>query len=288
MGGKDIIQHIAESAEIYIAPEGKKYPVISLKAVLSIAQAQRIPIREVEIAALKQGVTPWRYIRNTGTIGLDGQIKLLQSTVAVVGAGGLGGTIIELLARQGIGHIIIIDNDRFAEQNLNRQLMSTEKNLGDYKAAAAAKRVKDINSAVTVTTSLKKLTKENAHRLLKDAEVVADGLDNLSSRFAVEKACRDLGIPYVYGTIAGFIGQLMTVFPEDTGLSCIYGHSDNLPEQGIEVKIGNPSATPAMIAAWQVQEIVKIITGVGKPLRNHLLILDAMEGIADKIELRRY
>ena len=288
MGGKDIIQHIAESAEIYIAPDGKKYPVISLKAVLSIAQAQRIPIREVEIAALKQGITPWRYLRNTGTIGLDGQIKLLQSTVAVVGAGGLGGTIIELLARQGIGHIIIIDNDRFAEQNLNRQLMSTEKNLGDYKATAAAKRVKDINSAVTVTTSLKKLTKENAHRLLKDAKVVADGLDNLSSRFAVEKACRDLGIPYVYGTIAGFIGQLMTVFPEDTGLSCIYGHSDSLPEQGIEVKIGNPSATPAMIAAWQVQEIVKIITGVGKPLRNHLLILDAMEGIADKIELRRY
>jgi molybdopterin/thiamine biosynthesis adenylyltransferase len=165
--------------------------------------------------------------------------------------------------------------------------MSTEKNLGKYKATAAAKRVKDINSAVIVTTYLKKLTKENSQRLLKDARVVADGLDNLSSRFAVEKACRDLGIPYIYGTIAGFIGQLMTVFPEDTGLSYIYGRSDSFPEQGIEVKIGNPSATPAMIAALQVQEIVKIITGVGKPLRNHLFILDAMEGTADKIELKR-
>ena len=286
--GKDIIHNIAESAETYTDPDGKKYPVINLKAVTSLAQAHRIAARDVEIAALKQGITPWRYLRNTGTIGLDGQIKLLQSTVAVVGAGGLGGTIIELLARQGIGHIIIIDNDRFAEQNLNRQLMSTEKNLGDYKATLSAKRVKDINSAVTVTTFLKKLTKENAHRLLKDAKVVADGLDNLPSRFAVEKACQDLGIPYVYGTIAGFIGQLMTVFPGDTGLSCIYGHSDSLPEQGIEVKIGNPSATPAMIAAWQVQEIVKIITGIGKTLRNHLLILDAMEGTADKIKLSRY
>ena len=67
-----------------------------------------------------------------------------------------------------------------------------------------------------------------------------------------------------------------------------YGYSDSLPEQGIEVKIGNPSATPAMIAAWQVQEIVKIITGIGKTLRNHLLILDAMEGTADKIKLSRY
>lgn len=288
MGGKDIIQRIAESTELHTAPGGEKYPVISLKNTVSIAQSQRTPIKEVEITALKQGITPWRYLRNTGTIGLDGQIKLLQSTIAVVGAGGLGGTIIELLARQGVGHIIIIDNDRFAEQNLNRQLMSTEKNLGSYKATAAAKRVKDINSAVTVTTSLKKLTGDNAHRLLKDANVVADGLDNLSSRFAVEKACRDLGIPYVYGTIAGFIGQLMTVFPEDTGLSCIYGRSDSLPEQGIEVKIGNPSATPAMIAALQVQEIIKIITGVGKPVRNHLFILDAMEGIADKIELSRH
>ena len=288
MGGKEIIQDIAESAEIYVAPDGKKYSVISLKAVTSIAQTKGWVAREVEIAALKQGITPWRYLRNTGTIGLDGQIKLLQSAVAVVGAGGLGGTIIELLARQGIGHIIIIDNDRFAEQNLNRQLMSTEKNLGDYKATVAAKRVKDINSAVTVTTFLEKLTKENAHRLLKDAKVVADGLDNLPSRFAVEEACRDLRIPFVHGTIAGFSGQLTTIFPQDAGLSCIYGSSDSLPEQGIEVKIGNPSATPAMIAAWQVQEIVKIITGIGKPLRNHLLMLDAMEGIADKIELSRY
>jgi molybdopterin/thiamine biosynthesis adenylyltransferase len=288
MGGKDIIQHIAESAEIYVASDGKKYPVISLKAVTSITQAKGGLAREVEIAALKQGITPWRYLRNTGTIGLDGQIKLLQSTVAVVGAGGLGGTIIELLARQGIGHLIIIDNDRFAEQNLNRQLMSTEKNLGDYKATVAAKRVEDINSAVTATTFLEKLTKENAHRLLKDAKVVADGLDNLPSRFAVEEACRDLRIPFVHGTIAGFSGQLTTIFPEDAGLSCIYGSSDSLPEQGIEVKIGNPSATPAMIAAWQVQEIVKIITGIGKPLRNHLLMLDAMEGIADNIELSRY
>ncbi|MBN2463344.1 MAG: HesA/MoeB/ThiF family protein [Dehalococcoidia bacterium] len=242
---------------------------------------------DIEIAALQQGVTPLRYLRNTGTIGLDGQIKLLQSTVAVVGAGGLGGTIIELLARQGTGHLVIIDNDRFAEQNLNRQLMSTEKNLGEYKAIVAANKVREINSAVTITTFEEKLTAENAHRLLRDADIVADGLDNLPSRFVVENVCRDLGITYVYGTIAGFGGQLMTIFPGDAGLSCIYGSSGSLPEQGIEIKLGNPSATPAIIAAWQVQEIVKIITGIGKPLRNRLLILDATEGSADMIDLSR-
>jgi molybdopterin/thiamine biosynthesis adenylyltransferase len=287
MTGKDIVRHIIDSAETYTDADGQTCPAISLKGVTSIARARGIGVREVEIAALKNGVTPWRYIRNTGTIGLDGQIKLLESAVAVVGAGGLGGTIIELLARQGIGHIIIIDNDRFAEQNLNRQIMSTEKNLGKYKALVAAKRVKETNSAVTVTTFVEKLTEENAHRLLKDARVVADGMDNLPSRFAVEKACRSLRIPFVHGTIAGFCGQLMTIFPEDAGLRCIYGSSGRFPEQGIEVKIGNPSATPAIIAAWQVQEIVKIITGIGKPLRNTLLLLDMMEGTADRIDLSR-
>jgi molybdopterin-synthase adenylyltransferase len=285
--GKNISQQIDKRAVTYTGPDGRTCPAIGLKAVTSIARAQGIAVRDVEIAALKKGVTPWRYLRNIGTVGLDGQIKLLQSAVAVVGAGGLGGTIIELLARQGIGHITIIDNDCFAEQNLNRQVMSTEKNLGKYKALEATKRVAVINSAVTVNTFVEKLTKENAGRLLKGARVVADGLDNLPSRFAVESACRSLGIPLVHGTIAGFCGQLTTIFPEDAGLSCIYGSSDRLPEQGIEVKIGNPSATPAVVAAWQVQEIIKIITGIGKPLRNCLLLLDMMEGIADRIELSK-
>ena len=287
MIGKNIIREISKSAEAYTDPDGKKHPVIRLKAVTSIALASKIKVRDVETAALEQGIIPRRYLRNIGTIGLDGQTKLLRSTVAVVGAGGLGSTIIELLARQGIGHLVIIDNNRFSEQDLNRQLMSTEKNLGKYKALAAAKRAGQINSATTATTFIEKFTEENAHRLLKNATVVADGLDDLPSRFAVEKACRDLKIPYVYGTIAGFSGQLMTIFPEDAGLSCLYGSSDSFPEKGIEVKIGNPSATPAIIAAWQVQEIVKIITGVGKPIRNRLLILDTIEGFADKIDLSR-
>ncbi len=285
---KDIARYIAESAEAYLAPDGRRHPVISLKTAASIANSQGISAKEVEITALRQGIVPQRYLRNIGTIGLDGQIKLLQSTVAVVGAGGLGGTIIELLARQGVGHLIIIDNARFTERNLNRQIMSTERNLGEYKVTVAAKRAGEINSAITVTTFLKKLTKENAPKLLAGAQVVADGLDNLPSRFAVEHTCRDLAIPYVYASIAGFGGQLMTIFPEDMGLSSLYGSSSNtMPEQGIETRIGNPSAIPAMIAALQVQEIVKIITGVGTPMRNQILLVDATECTIDRIELTR-
>ena len=285
---KDIGRYIAESAESYVASDGKRLRVINLNTAASIANSQGISANEVETIALKQGIIPCRYLRNIGTIGVDGQIKLLQSAVAVVGAGGLGSTVIELLARQGVGHLIIIDNDCFTEQNLNRQVMSTEGNLGEYKVMVAARRVGKINSATTVTTFQKRLSRQNAQKLLSGARVVVDGLDNLPSRLAVEHACRQLAIPYVYASIAGFSGQLMTIFPEDVGLSSLYGLSSNtVPEQGIEIRIGNPPATVAMIAALQVQEVVKIITGVGGPVRNQVILVDARECAIDRIQLRR-
>lgn len=284
----DIIRRIAESAEAYLAPDGTRYPVVSLKTTASIAGSQGVSPKEVEIAALEQGIVPRRYLRNIGTVGLGGQIKLLQSTVAVAGAGGLGGSVLELLARQGVGRLIIIDNDRFTEQDLNRQIMCTEDNLGQYKVTVAAKRVGEINSAVTVTTFRERLTGKNAQRLLSGARIAVDGLDNLPSRLAVEQACRQLAIPYVYGAIAGLGGQLMTISPEDVGLSAIYGSAyDTMPEQGIEIEIGIPAATPAMVAALQVQEVVKIITGVGEPARHRILMVDARESTIDRIELIR-
>mgnify|MGYP001469362474 CR=1 FL=1 len=283
---KDTRQRIAESAQSYAASDGRTCLVIGLKATASIASSQGISAREIEIAALRHGIIPCRYLRNIGTIGVNGQIRLLQSTVAVVGAGGLGSTVIELLARQGIGHLITIDDDCFAEQNLNRQLMSTEGNLGEYKVIAAAKRVNEINSATTVTTFRERLTGENAQRLLGGAQVVVDGLDNLPSRLVVERACHQLAIPYVHASIGGFAGQLMTIFPGDVGLSSLYGSSsDTMPEQGIETRIGNPPATVAIIAALQVQEVIKIITGVGAPIRNQILLIDVREYAVDKVDL---
>ena len=285
---KDVRRWVTESAESQAAPDGRTHLVISLKTTAFISSSQGVPAKEVEITALKQGIIPSRYFRNIGTIGLDGQIKLLQSTVAVAGVGGLGSTVIELLARQGIGHLIIIDNDRFTEQNLNRQIMCTEGNLGEYKVTVVSRRVKQINSATTVTTFRERLTRDNAEKLLGSARVVVDGLDNLSSRLVVEHACRQLAIPYVYASIGGFSGQVMTIFPGDVGLSSLYGSSsDTVPEQGIETKIGNPPATVAMIAAFQVQEVVKIVTGVGHPVRNRILFVDAREFTIDRIELGR-
>jgi FlaA1/EpsC-like NDP-sugar epimerase len=126
------------------APDGSAFQSISIADVREIAQLSGANIREVEIAALKSGIIPLRYHRNMGTTGAEGQVKLLESRVVVVGAGGLGGHVIELLARNGIGAIVIVDGDRFSEVNLNRQLLMREDTIGKLKAEAGAERVEKI------------------------------------------------------------------------------------------------------------------------------------------------
>jgi molybdopterin/thiamine biosynthesis adenylyltransferase len=274
---------IIRLSKYWTAPNKKKLRVIDIKSLRSIASKKRIPLREVEISCLKQNVVPVRYVRNIGTIGIEGQLKLLHSTIVVCGAGGLGGTIIELLARQGIGHLVIIDNGKFEENNLNRQIIATESDLNKSKIKVAAARIKKINSAVTITAVNIKIVVKNVKNLIKNANVVIDGLDNLKTRRIVAQACNELKIPFVHGAIAGFSGQLMTIFPGDKGLDAICSSSPN--ECGIETHTGNPAATAAVVAAWEVQETIKIITGIGTPLRNRLIFLDFADGTFDEMSL---
>ncbi|MBP2641551.1 MAG: UBA/THIF-type binding protein [Firmicutes bacterium] len=225
------------------------------------------------MALLAEGKMPERYQRNFGTVGIAGQIRLLKSKVAVVGAGGLGGTVIELLARLGVGQLRIIDGDTFAVHNLNRQLMSTEHNIGVNKAYAAASRVEVINCDVQAEAIPCMLDEGNAEKLLKGVDVVVDALDNVSTRLLVNRVTKQYGIPLIYAAIAGFTGQVMTIMPGDNGLERIYRQT-NAPNQGVETMLGNPAGTPALAASLQVQEVVKVITGIGEPLRNKLLYFD--------------
>lgn len=255
---------------------------VSLKEVRSKAGEWGVTLREAEIRLLKQELVPKRYLRNIGTLGLTGQIKLLEAQVAVIGAGGLGGTIIELLARLGVGRIVCIDGDIFAEHNLNRQLLSREDNLSQSKVEAAKKRVQAINEAVEFAGQRLMLNAENGEKILRGSQVAVDALDNLPSRFILEEKTKKLGIPLVHGAIAGFTGQISTIFPEDQGLKLIYKKEG---KKGVEEELGNPAATPALAAAWQVQEVVKIITGQGNLLRNKILYFDAEIGVVEIFSL---
>ncbi len=259
--------------------------VIRLARVRELAAASGHSIREVEIAALEEGIVPLRYLRNLGTVGLEGQARLLRSTVAVVGLGGLGGYVAEALARMGVGHLILIDGDVFEEHNLNRQILSSEGCLGESKAQAAKRRIAEINSAVEVTVCAAVLTRENLPALLSGAEVVVDALDRLPARLMLQKGAQALGIPLIHGSIAGFLGQVMTIFPGDPGLHGLYGEAEGLPEQGLEAQLGTPAATPMAVAAWEAQEVIKILLGRGEPLCNRLLVMDMESGTVEILQM---
>lgn len=218
-------------------------------------------------------------------VGFSEQVKLLQSKVAIIGAGGLGGTVLELLARMGIGKLIVADKDIMGDSNLNRQILSTETNLGQSKTEVAVKRVKEINSSVEIIGHPVFINSDNIKKIIEGAEVVVDALDNLPSRFVLQKACRNLKIPLVHGAIAGFNGQLTTIFPEDKGLELIYGSDRDLPEHGSEAELGAPTVTPALIASLEAQEVVKILLKRGKLFRNRLLYLDIEEGTVEILNL---
>ena len=258
--------------------------VISQKDVRRIASENHIHVREVELAALRARILPARYHRNLGTVGWDGQIRLLDSTVAIIGAGGLGGWIIEGLARMGVGRLIIVDGDVFEDNNLNRQALCWEDTIGRPKVEAARERVLHLNAAVDVIAHQIWATADNLPGLLQDAAVAVDALDTLPIRMVLQSVCSDLDIPMVHGAIGGYIGQVTTIFPGDLGLKALYGEGP-LPERGVEVEWGNPAATPMMVSAWQIQEVVKILAGKGEPLRGRLLFLDGESGTVDSFHL---
>jgi molybdopterin/thiamine biosynthesis adenylyltransferase len=271
---KIILKELERTRKEAINSSGKKYYNISLKQIKEIAGKFQTKSREIEISALKNNIIPERYHRNLGVINPSEQIKLLQSKVAIIGAGGLGGTVVELLTRIGIGELIIADKDIMGDSNLNRQILSTETNLGQSKSEVAAKRIKEINSSIEITEYSIFIDSDNVKKIIEGVDVVVDALDNLPSRFVLQKACRELKIPLVHGAIAGFNGQLTTIFPEDKGLELIYGSARDLPEHGSEVTLGAPTVTPALITSLEAQEVIKILLKRGKLFRNKLLYLD--------------
>jgi len=282
------LQHaVLNAASNGINPAGEKYSFLSLAATRKLARDYHIPGRLVELAALSREIIPERYQRNIGSIGLKGQIRLLQAKVGLVGAGGLGGFALELLARMGVGMLVVVDDDVFSDSNLNRQLLATENNMNIPKAETAAKRIEEINSSVEVQVFQCRSNSTNLPDILADCDLVLDCLDNLSSRFDLENVCQKMGIIMIHGAIAGFLGQLAVIRPNHPLLSSIYGSpGKDSADRGVEVQLGNPAATPAMLAAWQASEAVKILTGLNGVLApDKMLIIDMQSGESYQVGL---
>jgi molybdopterin/thiamine biosynthesis adenylyltransferase len=231
---------------------------------------------------LKQMIKDFtRYARNTEVFSKEEIYTLHEKSACIVGCGGLGGYVIQTLARFGIGALTLVDGDVFHATNLNRQLFSTETNLGQNKALCAREALGIINSDVTVNTVEEMLTEENAREIITGHDVILDCLDTISARLILEDACQEENIPFVHGAIGGFGGQVSVIFPGDRSLHTLYGSSQ--PDGHM---LGNPPFTAQLVSALQCGEAIKLLVGRGELLRGKLLFVDMYQNTFDVTDIK--
>ncbi len=277
---KGMNKEIEERSKTVHDPAGREVRVLEEASAAKLAEHFECGVRAVYEAALGAGVCPYRYVRNRESISMEEQLLLLKSQVAVVGSGGLGGPVLLLLARLGIGSLVAVDPDSFDETNLNRQALSSVPDLGRPKALVAARSLKNINPGVAVQVHQDRLTKINGEKILSGSNVVVDALDNVPDRFNLQRAAQSLDIPLVHGAVAGFEGQLMTIFPGDEGFSLLYGTErvETNRENSPEALLGVPAVTPSLLATLEAMEVVKLLLKRGTLFRNMMVHVDMETG----------
>ena len=196
-----------------------------------------------------------RYIRNLGALTEAECALLREKTVLVAGCGGLGGYLIEMLLRLGVGEIRAADGDRFEASNLNRQLLSAPGVLGRSKAEVAAERAASVNPDVRFVAVPEFVTEANVDELVRGCDAVLDALDNIPSRQLLAKACAEAQIPMIHGAICGWTAQAAIVLPGDGMLDWVY------PEGAALKSKASLSFTPPFCAALQTALCVRLLTG---------------------------
>jgi molybdopterin/thiamine biosynthesis adenylyltransferase len=202
-----------------------------------------------------------QFERNIMSLGKENQIKIFNSTVSIIGMGGLGGFVLKHLVRLGIGHIKIIDKDVFDESNLNRQILSDRNSIGKPKVDIAKVRAKSINKEVLIDSFNAEFNEENAQDVLKESDVAVDALDNNNSRLILLKEAKKLKIPVVHAAVSMTSGKIRVFSPDDEIV-------DFKKNKGTEEYLGTISPTVAVAASIQAMEVVKLLTNAGKVLKD--------------------
>ena len=218
-------------------------------------------------------------------LGPEGQQKLKSSKVAVIGLGGLGSAATLYLALAGVGHLRLVDQDTVELNNLHRQVLYSIEDLRLPKVEVAAKRVKQINPEVEVEPIPENVRQSNVKEILADVDCVVDGLDNIFTRYVINRACVENRIPYVYAAAIGIEGYI-SVFnsPETPCLTCVFPNLDDRYLPTCETR-GVLGATTGIIGAMEAMEAIKILAGMGTPLKNTLLICDFSDMYLTKIDI---
>jgi molybdopterin-synthase adenylyltransferase len=205
--------------------------------------------------------------------GEEGQKKLRQATVLVVGVGGLGSPVSIYLACAGVGRLVLVDFESVDLSNLNRQILHWEGDVGEKKVVSGDWKLRRLNSTVDVVPRVTKVTAENAMELLDGVDLVMDCLDNMETRFILNEACFRKEIPFIHGGVRGLMGEVTTIIPGQTPcLECLFpcraDRTEPFPVFG---------ATAALVASLQVMEAIKLLGGFGELLTGRMIYIDGKE-----------
>ncbi len=232
------------------------------------------------VIAVPEPLTEAERERYQRTMAIDGfgeeaQGRLKAATVCCIGAGGLGGPVLQYLVASGVGRVIVVDDDVVEEPNLQRQTLYGTATLGTSKADAAAARLADLNPLVEVIPVPLRVTQETAEEILGDCDVVVDAVDNLPTRLAVARACQRLDLPLVFGAVQAVNGQV-TVLWERYGLAL----SDLFPDPPrscpTAAEVGVLGPMTGWVGSVMATEVVKLLTGVGEPLLGRVMYIDTL------------
>lgn len=201
--------------------------------------------------------------------GESGQKKLMDSTIFIAGAGGLGSPVAIYLAAAGIGHLVLVDMDVVDLSNLNRQILHWDENVDQYKVKSAESKLHAFNPSIKITPLQVKIDDENVLELTKDADLIIDAMDNYPTRYLLNQAAISHNIPLIHASVWGLEGRITSIIPGKT--PCLQCLVPEAPPRDVFPVLG---ATPGVIGTLQVTEAIKLLTGVGKPLINRMVLYD--------------
>ena len=220
-----------------------------------------------------------RYARQSkfSSIGEEGQRRIEAGNVLVVGCGGLGSALVNLLARSGVGRITVVDFDVVQASNLARQILFGEAEVlaGATKASAAVEAVRRINSSVEVTAVVDKVSAGNIEGLVAGKDLVLDATDNMPARYLINDACVKLGVPWVYGGVVSSIGMSTTIIPGETAcFRCLFPYDGTIDAPPTCATVGVLASAVVIVAAWQWTAAIKLLVGDRDNLNRGVTYVD--------------
>ena len=215
-------------------------------------------------------------------IGNEGQEKLTQSSVLVVGAGGLGSPALTYLAAAGVGSLCVVDSDTVALSNLNRQFLHNINDIGKLKTESAIEKLSGLNDKIKINSYNERLTDNNAEKIFSGYDVILGAVDSFETRCVINKACVSLSLPYIDGGISGFSGCVLFSNPPDMPcLNCIF------PQRTEKKETSVLGTTAGVVGTIQANITLLCLLGLPNPIQNKLLLYDGMRMTVDHVEIKR-